>query len=117
MNIGIDIDRTLTKYPEFFTELSRLFRAAGYKVYMITGLGHESAVEKLSEYDIEYDALIDTSQYNRQEIALIGNVPDNETIVGIFKQRKCRELGVGIMFDDKAQVHRRYGDTPVFEVR
>lgn len=59
MNIGIDIDGTLTRYPEFFQELGRVWRAAGHKVYLITGLGASGLEERRKSWPI----LNDTSFY------------------------------------------------------
>jgi len=123
MKIGIDVDGTLRTYPEFFTTLGRLFRADGHEVYIITGLGKAKATEKLSEveaiYGTEfYNALFSSAEYNESERALIGVVQENELIVGIFKQRLCRQLGVDIMFDDKATIHAlidKHG-VPIFAV-
>lgn len=118
INLGIDIDGTLSKYPEFFITLGRLWRSQGNRVYIITGLGHEKALERLSKYpDDFYDQLVDTSLYNQYEKNLIGHTPSNEDIVGRFKQRKCKELDIEIMFDDQAAIHRQYGSTPIFEVK
>jgi hypothetical protein len=118
MNIGIDIDGTATKYPEFFSLLTSIWPG---KVYIITGLGHGAALEKLGKLNHQeatlYGQLIDTSLYNEEERALIGKVESNEEIVGRFKQRMCKELGVDIMFDDMASIHRQFGDTPIFEVK
>jgi hypothetical protein len=121
MNIGIDIDGTLTKYPEFFIELGKLFRAAGHKVYLITGLGEEGLKKRWIRWDHVlnqdfYDDIFTTALYNMEEISLIGKEPDNEKIVGRFKQRICKQLGVDIMFDDKAAIHREFGEVPIFEV-
>jgi hypothetical protein len=123
MNIGIDIDGTLTKYPDFFVELGRIWRKAGHKVYIITGLGIDGVYRRMEKYPYLreghgdfYDDLVCTASYNSEEVALIGIEPDNEKIVGRFKQRKCKELEICIMFDDKALVHRQFGNTPVFEV-
>jgi len=124
MNIGIDIDGTLTKYPDFFIELGKLWRAAGHKVYLITGLGLEGVAQKEQEYPfistgkgVFYDELCCTNLYNSMERALIGKVSSNEEIVGRFKQRLCFELNIEIMFDDQAQIHRQFGPTPIFEVK
>lgn len=121
MNIGIDIDGTLTKYPEFFVELGKLFRAAGHKVYLITGLGDKGLKERWEKWgyilDEEfYDDIFTTACYNLEEVALIGKELNNEKIVGRFKQRICRELEVDIMFDDQAAIHREFGEVPIFEV-
>ena len=118
MNIGIDIDKTLTKYPEFFIWLSRKILEDKGKVYLITGLGHNSAIKKLEPYPKDfYTELIDTSLYNSEERNLIGKELNNEKIVGRFKQRMCKELNVDIMFDDNASIHREYGNIPIFEVK
>lgn len=121
MNIAIDLDGTLTAYPEFFVELGRAWRARGHRLYIITGLGHRSAVDRLQKVidahgDGFYDALHDTAEYDDAERAMIGQEPNNEIIVGLFKQRLCRALNIRIMFDDMAAVHRPLGDTPIFEV-
>ncbi|KKK53105.1 hypothetical protein LCGC14_3098110, partial [marine sediment metagenome] len=44
-------------------------------------------------HDFYYD-LIDTSRYNTWERSLIGKIKHNEILVGHFKQRICKELGV-----------------------
>lgn len=121
MNIGIDIDGTLNKYPEFFEMLIRNSEGRD-KFFIITGLGREKAIERLKKVtdkypDITYSELIDTSMYNEEERALIGKVESNEEVVGRFKQRMCKELGVEIMFDDMASIHRQFGDIPIFEVK
>ncbi len=122
MIIGIDIDGTITKYPEFFVELGRMIRNAGGDVYIITGLGLSGLQERMSKYtwfaDTSwYNKIVTTAEYNDEERSLIGKVKSNEEIVGRFKQRICSELGVEIMFDDMASIHRQFGDTPVFEVK
>lgn len=122
MNIGIDIDGTLTKYPEFFSNLTASWvEGCIGEVYIITGLGHEEAVRRLEkikkDWGIFYTKLIDTSLYNDEERSLIGKVESNEEIVGRFKQRMYKELNVQIMFDDQASIHRQFGDTPIFEVK
>lgn len=124
MNIGIDIDGTLTKYPEFFIELGRIIRKSGGKVYLITGLGIDGLNKRMVKWEFIkdgrgdfYDEIYCTNLYNRDEIALIGIESDNEMIVGRFKQRICKELAVDIMFDDQAAKHRQFGNTPVFEVK
>lgn len=122
MNLGIDIDGTLTAHPDFFVRLGRLWRAQGDKVYLITGLGLSGVEKRRVKWPVLndtsfYDEIVTTAKYNAEERQLIGVEPDNEKIVGRFKQRMCRELGVGIMFDDQALKHREFGDIPIFQVR
>ncbi|KKL75115.1 hypothetical protein LCGC14_2058130 [marine sediment metagenome] len=55
------------------------------------------AMSQLKLYGMKaaYDEIITTADYSQEEKALIGVEPDNEKIVGRFKQRVCQELGVG----------------------
>jgi hypothetical protein len=122
MNIGIDIDGTLNKYPEFFRWLIDLTRKDGGRVYLITGLGRSGVPKRLDRliekgFDFTDVEVINTSLYNGDERALIGKVENNEEIVGRFKQRMCVELDVDFMFDDMASIHRQFGDIPIFEVK
>lgn len=122
MNIGIDIDGTLNKYPEFFRWLIDKVREDNGKVYLITGLGNSGVpkrIDRLIEkgFDFTDVEVINTSLYNEEERALIGKIEDNEEIVGRFKQRKCVELSIDFMFDDMASIHRQFGNIPIFEVK
>jgi len=36
MNVGLDIDGTITEHPAFFALLSTAFRAAGHRVLIFT---------------------------------------------------------------------------------
>lgn len=122
MNIGIDIDGTLNKYPEFFRWLIDKVREDGGKVYLITGLGNSGVpkrIDRLIEkgFDFTDVEVINTSLYNNEERALIGKIENNEEIVGRFKQRMCKEFGVDFMFDDMASIHRQFGNIPIFEVK
>jgi hypothetical protein len=118
MIVGIDIDDTLSAFPEFFIELGNMIRSNCGKVYIITGLGYDVAHEKLKKYPTGfYDDIVTTQSYNEFERSLIGKIHSNEMIVGIFKQRVCKELNVDIMFDDQALYHRHLGDVPIFDVR
>jgi hypothetical protein len=122
MNLGFDIDGTITKYPDFFIQLGRAWKSFGYKVYIITGLGDDGLAKRLSKWPYLsdtsfYDEIITTSLYNSEERSLIGKTESNEDVVGRFKQRICKEKNIAIMFDDMASIHRKYGDVPIFEVK
>lgn len=122
MNIAFDIDDTCSKYPEFFMELGRAWRARGHKVYLITGLGDKGLEERRAKFPFLnkldwYDDLPYTTRfYNEEEKALIGKVPNGE-IVAKFKHRMCNQLKVVVLFDDMASLFREFGTTPIFEVK
>jgi hypothetical protein len=123
LNIGLDIDGTLTKYPDFLIWLARKIKGDGGKVYVITGLGNgEEFKRKFGALTDKYgsdwfDEVHTSAEFNSDECSLINKELDNEKIVGRFKQRLCRELNVSVMFDDMAQTHRQFGDIPIFEVK
>lgn len=126
MNIAIDCDGTATKYPEFFVELGKLFLSAGHNVYIITGIPLSVFETKRK---LKYPHLADTSWYNRvytsddyneneRELAksVVEGILDNVSLVGMFKQRICKDLNVAVMFDDRATQQRQFGRIPMFEV-
>ena len=58
MKIAIDLDATITAYPNVFSSFSKAFKAAGHEIYIITDriAGTEAVVsEMLDELGIEYD--------------------------------------------------------------
>lgn len=123
MNIGIDIDGTLTAFPAVFVGLAKAVRASGGKAYIISGLGAETAFARVPKYLLRvgvenwkdvFDGLITSREYNADERALIGQM-SNDLIVGKFKQRVCCDLGIDVMFDDKPECQRP-GSVPVFGV-
>jgi hypothetical protein len=124
MIIGIDIDGTFTKYPEFFMWLGRLAKEGGI-VYIITGLSKAGFDRRCIKYPqlldtTWYDAVFTADHYSSLEHDLINSglhTISNEVLVGVFKQRICKELGVNVMFDDKADIHRLFGDVPIFTVK
>ena len=69
MNIGIDIDDTITALPEFFKELTGSFRAKGHKIHLITSRTDNAEVRKmtqaeLQELGIKYDHLYFLPSYS-----------------------------------------------------
>ena len=118
MKIGIDIDGTITRYPDIFYKLANAVLDSEGEVYIITGLGINGALEKLHNFpQLNYTKLITTASYNDAERKLVAmGILPNEYIVGVFKQRNCVELGIDVMFDDKALVHGEVNKVPIFYV-
>lgn len=88
MNIGIDIDGTITSAPEFFSVLSRAFRRAGHKVYIITyrePMAVQATRDELAAWGIDYD-----------DMHLCGNRED----MGQWKAKIASMLDLDVMFDD-----------------
>ena len=97
--IGIDLDGTISEYPEFFKLLSRAMARAGCKIYVVTDRmpGTETAVaHELERYDITYHVIKITAQ----------------------KAKYILREGISILFDD---VDEYFLDLPeevaVFKIR
>lgn len=91
VNIGIDIDGTITAAPEFFSVLTRAFRRAGHKVYIITyrqPMAVQATRGDLAAWGIEYD-----------DMYLCGNAEE----MGQWKAKIAAMLDLDVMFDDMPQ--------------
>jgi predicted secreted acid phosphatase len=89
MNIGIDIDATITEMPEFFAIIAKTFRAAGHKVYIVSyrGIdGRDGTLQDLVDFGIEHDGLYLSESYNES--------------IAAYKGRMARELDIDVFFDD-----------------
>jgi len=61
MNVGIDIDGTITAIPPLFSILTKALRKEGHKVFIVTfrhELCKEETEQELKEMGIEYDKLV-----------------------------------------------------------
>ena len=79
--IGVDLDGTVSEYPEFFKLLTKAMAEAGCKIYVITdrARGTESAVKvELERYGITYHVLKITGS----------------------KARYILDEGISVLFDD-----------------
>jgi hypothetical protein len=96
MNIGIDIDGTISESPQFFALLSRVLRAAGHQVHIITyrDPSPQSVAEtkqELASWKIAYDAL---------------HIPDDGLSIGMgeWKRDVANATNLDIMIDDSLEV-------------
>lgn len=99
MKIGIDLDGTISEYPEFFALFSRAMSDAGCTIYVITDrpVGSEKSVkQELEQYGITYDSLKITSDK-------AGFIEDN---------------GIEVLFDDMDRYLRHLSsEVAVFKIR
>ena len=94
MNTGIDIDGCITENPQFFALLSRVLRAAGHKVHIISyrDPSPSSVAEtkqELAEWKISYDEL---------------HLPDGNLGMGEWKADIARDMNLEIMVDDRLEI-------------
>jgi hypothetical protein len=99
MKIAVDLDGTISEYPEFFRVFCRAMRKAGCRIYVVTDRpeGTEDVVvEQLEGYGVTYD-----------EIKITGE-----------KSRYIVKEGIEVLFDD---VDEYFRDLPegvaVFKIR
>lgn len=92
MNVGIDIDGTITASPEFFSVLTKALKAAGHKVYILT-FRDRNRYRVLTEVylmqnDIDYDEIF------------MGEHEVNPEL----KKGWAEELDIDIIFEDNKDV-------------
>ncbi len=68
MKIGLDLHGIISTYPEFFSELSRLFVNAGHEVHILTGshIVDQKIEAQLKEFGIYYTHLFSIADYHRE---------------------------------------------------
>jgi len=89
MNVGIDIDATITEIPWLFSIISKGLRKAGHRVFIVSYRSIDDlrcTKSDLRNFDIDYD-----------ELCLSDD--DGESI-GEFKSRIAREKKLDVFFDD-----------------
>jgi len=97
--IGIDLDGTISEYPEFFKLFTKAMAEAGHKIYVITHRmpgTEDKAAEELESYGITYHVIKITYE----------------------KAKFIMKEGISVLFDDREEF---FVDLPeevaVFKVR
>lgn len=65
MKIAVDLDGTISEYPEFFKLFTKAMSQAGCRIYILTDRPpgtEEMVAEQLQSYGITYDVMKITSQ-------------------------------------------------------
>ena len=103
MVVGIDIDDTITRCPEFFAFLTRALVGAGHEVVIITFREDRAEAEAvLKGWGIVYDKLVMSSLDACFEYGVYE-----------WKGAMCREYGVDVLFEDDPEVLKHVGDETV----
>ena len=94
MIVGLDIDDTITRCPEFFSLLTRALIEADHEVIIITFRQDRDARQAdLEQWDVSYSELLTSTLDDCLEHGV------NE-----WKAIMCRRYGVEIFFEDDPQV-------------
>lgn len=124
MNIALDLDSTVFQYPEFFIPLCKAWKKTKKnKVIVVTGQSRFVAVGELKRFCNRekikkpfYDEVFTSANLNAAEREIDRMGLGRDLVIGLFKQRICKEHEVVFLFDTQASLHKSCGDTPVFEV-
>lgn len=121
MKIGIDLHGVSDAYPKFFSELSKLFVAAGHEVIIITGPSvNESTLKEIEACGLSYTRILSIvdhhlakgtpCHYDENGRYWIDNEPWNKT-----KGEMCREHGIDFHIDD-SPLYGEHFTTPYMQV-
>ena len=101
MVVGLDIDDTITRHPEFFAFLSNALINAGHKVIIITFRENRKVTEDyLKQCGIAYSQLITSTLDSCFEYG-----------VDEWKSAMCRKYNVEILFDDDANIIKHMNES------
>jgi hypothetical protein len=109
MNVGIDIDDTITAIPELFKELTNSFKAKGHKIHIITSRTDEKEArivteKELSELGIVYNYLYFLPIYSVAKEACPHTELDWYQKYLWQKTDYCLKNDISIYFDDDIKV-------------
>jgi len=99
MKIAVDLDGTISEYPEFFKIFTKAMSEGGCKIYVLTDRPagtEEQVVEELRDYGITHDVIKITGE----------------------KSEFILEEGIKVLFDDVDQYFRDLpAEVAVFKIR
>lgn len=109
MHLGLDIDDTITAAPQFFARLSRLWRADGREVYIISTrtdslAARSETVRELHSYGVEFDGLYLLPSAEQAKAACPHPTLDWYQRYLWQKVALAQQLGVTVFFDDDEKV-------------
>lgn len=118
MKIAVDLDGTLTEFPQQYGSMIHALKAYGdYHITILTGrkdISYPDDIDQLRCLGIEYDDFLNSSHFNTQEIqlerwALKGHIScDRDEVVCMWKAREIKERGFDVVIDDAADKIRLY---------
>ena len=92
MNIGIDLDFTITEMPEFFAVITKALKDAGHKIHIITYRDVDKAMQtmiELKKLGISFDSV---------------NLPQISDDMASWKRNCATSLDLDLMIDDSPEV-------------
>lgn len=122
MKIGIDLHGVSDAYPAFFSELCKLFIAAGHEVIIITGPSlNESTLKEIENCGLSYTKILSIVDYHIER-----GTPCSYDVNGNFwidteswnktKATLCKEHGIDFHIDDSEHYGEHFS-TPYMQVK
>ena len=105
INLGLDIDGTITDAPEFFCFLSNCVKNSGGRVYIVTSRDGSPKFRKISIDEVRsYGVVFDDIYFTPNFVDEVFLSPPPELswyeVVQWHKVWFCLEKGVNVFFDD-----------------
>lgn len=125
MKIGLDVDDTIMRQPEFFSFLSRAAKEKGHEVHIVTtrprtGGDKQRTLDDLASSDVVYDKIYHLPKQEGEVDDCPHKELDDYHKFVWQKVRYCREQGLDIFFDDDdrlIEVFKKYApEIQVFQV-
>ena len=111
-NIGIDIDDTITAAPEFFRELTRMFKKANphLTIHIISSRNDDQGTMEFTEKELQALGMVYDYLY------LLPGVPENAPAELDWYQQYiwqkvayCLKNDIGVMYENEEKVKELFG--------
>lgn len=108
LRVGLDVDNTITAYPEFFSLLSRAVKGSGGHVFVVTSRTRtpetiEATKEELNDLGIVYDHLYILHDQKEADRICPFDLDWYQRFI-FQKTVYCKANRVSIYFDDEQKV-------------
>ena len=117
MKIGLDIHGVCDASPKFFSELTKLFIAAGHEVHILTGRRvSDGAMNEIEELGLSYTHFFSISDYHDKSETVVrddknGNPWMDDETWDRTKGDYCNKHNIDFCIDDTER-YGKYFETP-----
>jgi len=122
MKIGLDLHGVSDAYPTFFSELTKLFMAAGHEVIIITGPSvNEKTIKEIEACGVSYTSILSIVDYHVHKGTPCSYDANGNFWVDVEEWNKtkgvmCKEHGIDFHIDDSPHYGEHFS-TPYMEVK
>jgi hypothetical protein len=108
IKLGLDVHGVIDTDPEFFSALSKMIKAQGHEVYVITGREIcDELIDEMAAYKILYNDLLSITTYQKDLGTPVSYLNDKKSqpimsssVWNPSKAELCASVGIHIMIDD-----------------